>query len=221
MHQRMAVLLSMVLVLCFVHSARAQTTIPQNAHRNIGGSGWECNRGYRQVGNACVAVEVPANAHLEPILGHSWECNRGYHQVGNACAAVEVPANAHLEPILGHTWECDSGFKIQATACVRMTADEVAAAQQALQNAIQRSQQVRRLESAVDWSDCGDSMDRLRRAARDVADRAPDLESAKNELENCRGENSRSRYESVLSEMRDLLDTVQARFKSSQSSCGR
>ena len=252
-----SVLLPTLLGLCFVHSVRAQTVIPENAHRNIGGSGWECNGGYRQAGNACVAVEVPANARLEPILGHSWECNRGYRQTGNACVAVEVPANARLEPILGHswecnggyrqagnacvavevpanarlepilghTWECDPGFKIQATSCVRMAAEEIVAAQQALQNAIQRSQQVRRLESIVDWSDCGDTMDRLRRAARDAADRAPDLVSAKDELESCRGEsnckNSRSQYESVLSEMRDLLDTVQARFKASQSSCGR
>lgn len=106
-----------------------------------------------------------------------------------------------------------------------MTADEIVAVQQAVQNTIQRSQQVRRLESSVDWSDCGDAMDRLRRAARDAADRAPDLASAKDDLENCRGEsdcsNSRSQYESILSEMRDLLDTVEARFRSTQSSCGR
>jgi hypothetical protein len=87
-----------------------------------------------------------------------------------------------------------------------MTAEQIVAAQLARQNAIQRSQQVRRLESGVDWSDCGDAMDRLRRATRDAADRAPDLVSAKDELESCRGESNcrsrRSQYESVLNEMR-------------------
>ncbi len=316
-----SVLLSMLLVLCFVHSARAQTPIPENAHRDIGGAGWECNRGHRQAGNACAVVEVPANARLEPLLGHTWECNRGYRQAGNVCVAVEVPANARLEPLLGHawesnrgyrqagnacamlevpadarvepflghtwecnrgylqagnacvavgiptnarvepflghtwecnrgyrqagnacvavevpanarleplfghTWECDSGFRIQAFSCVRMTAVETVAVHQAMQSAAQRIEQVRLRESGVDWSDCGDAIDRLGRAARDMADRAPDSVSAKDELNSCQGEsncrNSRSQYESILSEMRDLLDTVQARFRSSQSSCGR
>ena len=283
------VLLSMFLTLNFAHSAKAQTPIPTNAHRDMGGSGWECNRGYRQAGSACVVIEVPANARLEPILGHTWECSRGYRQAGSTCAVVEVPANArlepilghtwecsrgyrqagstcavvevpanarlepilghtwecnrgyaqavsrcvgvevpanaHLEPILGHTWECEFGFKIQAASCVRMTASEAVEHQQAMQDAARRIEQVRRREKSVDWSDCGDAMDRLRRAARDAADRAPDLASGKEELESCRGEsncrNSRSQYESILTEMRDLVDTVQARFRTSQSSCGR
>lgn len=106
-----------------------------------------------------------------------------------------------------------------------MTVEETAALQQVMQSAAQRVKQVIRRENGVNWSDCGDAMDSLKRATRDASDRAPDLVSARNELENCRGEsncrNSRSQYESVMSEMRDLLDTVESRFRSSQSSCGR
>ena len=38
--------------------------IPENAHANSYGSGWQCDYGYRAVDEACVAVKVPENGYL-------------------------------------------------------------------------------------------------------------------------------------------------------------
>jgi hypothetical protein len=70
---------------------------PLNAHMKRYGSGWECDRGYREVNAACAAVEVPPNAYLaDSSYGRGWECDRGYRQVNEGCTLVEVPPNAHL-----------------------------------------------------------------------------------------------------------------------------
>lgn len=90
----------------------SQSALP-NAHPTR--DGWECNRGYRQVGDSCEVVQVPANARLD-ILGHDWECNRGFQQVRGACAPVAIPPHAHLD-ILGHAWECDRGFRESGNGC--------------------------------------------------------------------------------------------------------
>src|SRR5262249_24597815 len=100
MRLSLVVLLPLLLTVSFGSPAVSQTPIPVNAHKNITG-GWDCDRGFRQTGNSCLLVEVPGNAHLEPVLGHTWDCNKGYRQVGNACVVVDVPVNAHLEPALG------------------------------------------------------------------------------------------------------------------------
>jgi hypothetical protein len=42
--------------------------IPANARKSTFGSGWECNRGFGQSGNQCVAVEVPATPSPLPML---------------------------------------------------------------------------------------------------------------------------------------------------------
>lgn len=39
----------------------ASIGIPENAHVKSYGSGWECDRGYRAVDEACMSVKVPAN----------------------------------------------------------------------------------------------------------------------------------------------------------------
>ena len=134
---------------------------PTNAHRSTLGTGWECDRGHRQSGNQCIAVQIPLNAHLD-FLGHAWECDRGFRQTGVTCVAVQVPRNGHIDflghgwecdrgfrqsgpecmavgippnarlDFLGNAWECNSGFKPQSGACVAMTAQEVSQAQQQL-----------------------------------------------------------------------------------------
>jgi hypothetical protein len=71
----------------------AQGSIPANAHRFE--TGWDCDRGFRQVGNACERVAVPANARID-TAGHRWECHRGYRQVANACEFIVIPVNAQL-----------------------------------------------------------------------------------------------------------------------------
>jgi len=91
---------------------------PQNSHKNPYGSGWECNRGFKQVGNECQKVQIPLNAVLD-ILGHDWECSRGFKNVGNQCVKVILPKNAGLD-ILGHDWECIRGFQQVGNECQKV-----------------------------------------------------------------------------------------------------
>src|SRR6266481_9066156 len=90
--------------------------LPANAHLDIYGSGWDCNRGFARYGSACVAVQIPANAHLD-IYGSGWDCNRGFAHSGTGCVAVGVPANAHLD-IYGSGWDCNRGFARYGSGCV-------------------------------------------------------------------------------------------------------
>jgi hypothetical protein len=68
--------------------------IPENAHANSYGSGWQCDYGHRAVDQACVAVQVPENGYLaDSAYGSGWQCDRGYRAVDEACVAVPVPEN--------------------------------------------------------------------------------------------------------------------------------
>jgi hypothetical protein len=91
---------------------------PLNSHKSPYGSSWECDRGFRQVGNECQRVVIPANAGLD-ILGHDWECNRGFRRVGEVCQTVAIPKNAGLD-ILGHDWECLRGFQRIGSECQKL-----------------------------------------------------------------------------------------------------
>lgn len=65
----------------------AQSTpvaLPANAKAVAYGDGWECERGYRAVDDACVAVTLPDNAHLTNI-GDNWVCNRPYEKDEGRC----------------------------------------------------------------------------------------------------------------------------------------
>src|SRR5512138_196859 len=73
------------------HAQSSSTAIPDNARQRSYGSGWQCNRGYRETVGKCVAVLVPADAYLSPD-GSSWTCNRGFRSVNDTCTAVVVPA---------------------------------------------------------------------------------------------------------------------------------
>jgi len=84
-------------------------TVPLNAEMTRHGSGWKCDRGYREVNAACAAVEVPPNAYLaDSSYGRGWECDRGHRQVNEGCTLVEVPPNGFLS-FSGRDWECDRG----------------------------------------------------------------------------------------------------------------
>ena len=50
-------------------AARDATHVPPNAHLDPHKRHWECNRGYRKNGAACVRVDVPENAYLNRF-GH-------------------------------------------------------------------------------------------------------------------------------------------------------
>jgi len=92
--------------------------IPPNATLNYAGDGWMCGRGYRQVGNECIAVVMPANATLN-YAGDGWMCGRGYRQVGNECKAVVMPANATLN-YAGDGWMCGRGYRQVGNECIAL-----------------------------------------------------------------------------------------------------
>jgi hypothetical protein len=96
----------------------APSVVPMSIHDRYGRSAWECPRGFQQRAEACVTVNVPANAYLN-TLGDGWDCNRGYLKIGERCTLVKVPGNAHLDgqPV-GAGWECNRGYREVNGACI-------------------------------------------------------------------------------------------------------
>ena len=107
--------------------------IPENAHTNILGTGWECDKGYRRSGSRCVGVQVPDHAHLD-FLGHGWECDKGFKRVANQCQAMtpaEIEQQRELEKALlnkmlkrraGVTGDdCEWEYEAEAEVCVTTT----------------------------------------------------------------------------------------------------
>lgn len=108
-------LLLTIMLLVIAQIAKAQSSVPENAHINVFGNGWECNRGYRAVSGKCEPVQIPTNAHID-VFGHGWECDRGYRAFGRKCQVVAVPPNAHID-VFGHGWECDRGYRTVGGKC--------------------------------------------------------------------------------------------------------
>ena len=76
----------------------------------------ECQRGFKQLGDGCVAVQVPKNAEIN-VFGNGWTCQRGFKQLGDGCVAVQVPKNAEIN-VFGNGWTCQRGFKQLGDGCV-------------------------------------------------------------------------------------------------------
>lgn len=87
--------------------------IPENASLDYWGTGWDCNRGYKEnyTKGTCEKVVVPQNASLD-YFGSGWDCNRGYKEnyTKGTCEKVEIPANASLD-YFGSGWDCNRGYK--------------------------------------------------------------------------------------------------------------
>ena len=112
-----------LLIFCFWAVSSFAQEIPNNAHKNTYGTGWECDRGYYKSGNECLQVQIPENAQLN-YYGHGWECKRGFYKAGNKCLPVQIPKNAQLN-YYGHGWECNKGYKKSGNTCVAMSALEI------------------------------------------------------------------------------------------------
>lgn len=98
--------------------------IPENARTKNYGSGWECDRGYRQVDEICTSIKVPPNAYLNPS-GDDWKCDRGYRKVDEACIAVKVPENGYfVDSSSGPGWRCDWGYRKVDEACAKIEVPE-------------------------------------------------------------------------------------------------
>ncbi len=113
---------SLLAVSASVSSRADEPMSPRNAHASRYG-GWECQRGFRQVEEACVPVSVPVNAYLD-FFGNDWDCNRGYVKDDQdlECNPVRVPANAHPadDEAYGSGWECDRRYRQVSGRCTRI-----------------------------------------------------------------------------------------------------
>ncbi|EHE7897586.1 hypothetical protein J0V14_004404 [Vibrio parahaemolyticus] len=97
---------------------RSNNGLPENAHVDIYGTGWDCDRGYRKSGSQCLKVNVPANAHID-VYGSGWDCDRGYRKSGSQCLKVNIPANAHID-VYGSGWDCDRGYRKSGSQCLKV-----------------------------------------------------------------------------------------------------
>jgi len=89
--------------------------LPPHTKRQPWGSGWECQRGYRQEGERCIEVDVPPHTFLDSF-GHDWECERSYRREGECCVPVQVPEHAYLA-YSGHGWACNDGYQRVDQTC--------------------------------------------------------------------------------------------------------
>ncbi len=86
-------LLSVSAVAAAIDAAGA---LPSHARASRYGSGWDCLQGYDRKDEACVRIEVPANAYFNSS-SNRWDCSRGYLKSGQQCLAVKVPDNAYAD----------------------------------------------------------------------------------------------------------------------------
>jgi hypothetical protein len=93
--------------------------LPDHARVSRYGSGWDCTRGFRRVGETCVHIAVPANGYLD-ASGSSWRCARGYLNVNDRCVVIQVPQNAYLDDVDRNGWRCDRDYRDANGACVRI-----------------------------------------------------------------------------------------------------
>ncbi|NKB60262.1 MAG: hypothetical protein GKS00_28480 [Alphaproteobacteria bacterium] len=118
------VLLLLLFLLGIPNVAYAQASsvrVPENAHAKGYGSGWECDRGYRESAGTCLAIKIPENAFsTNSSYGTGWECSWGYRQADDRCAAIMIPKNAYLNSF-GDKWKCDRGFRVDNETCVALS----------------------------------------------------------------------------------------------------
>jgi hypothetical protein len=83
---------------------------PENAQERRYGGGWECDRGYRVDGAACIKIAIPENAYATGrSYGTGWACRRGYEEVsGTSCDPIRLPNNAFLHSS-GYGWDRSAG----------------------------------------------------------------------------------------------------------------
>jgi len=121
--RRASCLAPLLLGLCVCASmpvAAAPSALPDHALASRYGSGWDCKRGFRRVGDICAPITVPAHAYLD-ASGSSWRCDRGYLNVNDRCIVIQVPQNAYLDDVSGKGWRCDRNFREGPDACVPIT----------------------------------------------------------------------------------------------------
>ena len=95
--------------------------MPANAQAKSYGDGWECVRGFRRDGDACLAIIVPENAYAtNRTYGSGWACLHGFQEVdGATCREVVVPDGGYLDPS-GKSWSCLRGYMEVDDNCLKI-----------------------------------------------------------------------------------------------------
>ena len=75
MHKEIKLAPFLAFLVFFIPTVLMAEDMPPNAHKNIYGTGWECDRGFYRSGNGCSKVIIPKNGKLN-IYGNGWECRR-------------------------------------------------------------------------------------------------------------------------------------------------
>jgi hypothetical protein len=120
-------LLAGILALLGPIAASGQSgAVPSNAIAKISGGGWVCKDGFRQAGDACRAIELPANAYLTAATyGKGWACRHGYRESAASCIAIALPDHAYLTgSTYGDGWKCARGYEETELRCVFVNVPE-------------------------------------------------------------------------------------------------
>ena len=103
------------LPLLFTPNTLQANNLPMNAHKNLYGTGWSCNKGFYKSVDQCHRVKIPENGKLN-YLGNGWDCQKGFYIAGDQCHQVKIPENGKLN-YLGNGWDCQKGFYIAGDQC--------------------------------------------------------------------------------------------------------
>ena len=100
--------------------------VPPNAYLSPLGDSWHCDRLFRKVDDACVAIAIPKNAYASDTThDRGWRCEQGYREVEGECIAVRVPANAFpVDSTFGFGWKCQPGYRQLDDGCVAVVVPE-------------------------------------------------------------------------------------------------
>jgi hypothetical protein len=101
----------------YVYAKNDVIELPENATAKSYGTGWNCDKGYREKNSTCEVVIVPDNAYpTNKVYGIGWECNRGFRKRDDACIVIKIPVNGYLD-YDGKQLKCNRGYLMVDKFC--------------------------------------------------------------------------------------------------------
>lgn len=94
-----------------------EIVIPSDAQANYIGS-FNCNSGYRKLGNECQRVQKPENSQFFQN-GADFYCTKGYQKSEDlkSCQKIKIPENAFADDSSLKGWNCYSGYLKEGDQC--------------------------------------------------------------------------------------------------------
>ena len=101
----------------YVYAKNDDVKLPENATARSYGTGWNCDKGYREKNNGCAAILIPENAYsTNKTYGRGWECKRSFRKIDDTCILIKVPTNGYLDHS-GKQLKCNRGYLINNDSC--------------------------------------------------------------------------------------------------------